>query len=105
MGSNPSAQSPTAASREQVAQVVQQLFHWKESQSGRRSGFLSQFLTDIGSQLIAVRDVKRPIGVAQWQTQLGQSLSEPLRSNLPIIEQIEEELRGETQDRVSEGKR
>ena len=42
----------------------------------------------------ALRDIAKPIGVAEWQTKLVQSLPEPLRSNLPTIEQIEEELRG-----------
>lgn len=40
----------------------------------------------------ALRDIRKPIGVAEWQTQLVHSLPEPLRSNLPTIEQIEEEL-------------
>lgn len=40
----------------------------------------------------ALRDISKPIGVAEWQTQLVQSLPEPLRSNLPTIEQLEEEL-------------
>jgi hypothetical protein len=40
----------------------------------------------------ALRDISKPIGVAQWQTKLVQSLPEPLRSNLPTIQQIEEEL-------------
>jgi len=42
----------------------------------------------------ALRDIAKPIGVAQWQTKLVQSLPEPLRSNLPTIEKIEEELGG-----------
>lgn len=42
----------------------------------------------------ALRDISKPIGVAEWQTKLVQSLPEPLRSNLPTIEQIEEELGG-----------
>jgi predicted nuclease of restriction endonuclease-like (RecB) superfamily len=42
----------------------------------------------------ALRDIHKPIGVAEWQTQLVQSLPEPLRSNLPTIEQIEKELGG-----------
>jgi predicted nuclease of restriction endonuclease-like (RecB) superfamily len=42
----------------------------------------------------ALRDITKPIGVAEWQTKLVQSLPEPLRSNLPTIEQIEEELGG-----------
>lgn len=43
-----------------------------------------------------------PIGVAEWQTKLVQSLPEPLRSNLPTIEQIEEEL-GTSSDRMTRG--
>lgn len=43
----------------------------------------------------ALRDLSKPIGVAEWQTKLVQSLPEPLRSNLPTIEQIEEELGGD----------
>ncbi len=43
----------------------------------------------------ALRDMAKPIGVAEWQTKLARSLPEPLRSNLPTIEQIEEELGGE----------
>lgn len=42
----------------------------------------------------ALRDISKPIGVAEWHTQLVQSLPEPLRSNLPTIEQIEGELGG-----------
>lgn len=42
----------------------------------------------------ALRDISKPIGVAEWQTKLVQSLPEPLRSNLPTIEQIEDELGG-----------
>jgi predicted nuclease of restriction endonuclease-like (RecB) superfamily len=42
----------------------------------------------------ALRDIGKPIGVAEWHTQLVQSLPEPLRSNLPTIEQIEEEFGG-----------
>jgi hypothetical protein len=42
----------------------------------------------------ALRDVTKPIGVAEWQTKLVQSLPEPLRSNLPTIEQIEKEFGG-----------
>lgn len=42
----------------------------------------------------ALRDISKPIGVAEWQTKLVHSLPEPLRSSLPTIEQIEEELGG-----------
>jgi len=43
----------------------------------------------------ALRDINKPIGVAEWQTKLVHSLPESLKSNLPTIEQIEEELGGE----------
>lgn len=39
-----------------------------------------------------LRDISKPIGVAEWKTKIVHSLQEPLRSNLPTIEQIEEEL-------------
>ena len=50
----------------------------------------------------ALRDISKPTGVAEWQTQLVQSLPEPLRSNLPTIEQIEEELAAPS-DRTKRG--
>lgn len=40
----------------------------------------------------ALRDIAKPIGVAEWQTKLVQSLPEPLKSSLPSIEEIEAEL-------------
>lgn len=40
----------------------------------------------------ALRDIHKPIGVAQWQTKLVQSLPEPLKGSLPSIEEIEAEL-------------
>jgi predicted nuclease of restriction endonuclease-like (RecB) superfamily len=40
----------------------------------------------------ALRDVKKPIGVAQWQTRLVESLPKNLRGSLPTIEDIEREL-------------
>ncbi len=39
----------------------------------------------------ALRDIAKPIGVAQWQTKLVDSLPEPLKSSLPSIEEIEAE--------------
>ena len=44
----------------------------------------------------ALRDINKPIGVVEWQTKLVHSLPEPLKSNLPTIEQIEAELSRET---------
>ena len=37
-----------------------------------------------------LRDIAKPIGIAQWQTKLVASLPEPLKSSLPSIEEIEE---------------
>jgi nuclease YhcG-like protein len=43
----------------------------------------------------ALRDIGKPIGVAEWQSRLVQSLPEPLKGSLPSIEEIESELRQE----------
>ncbi len=40
----------------------------------------------------ALRDVKKPIGVAEWQTRLVESLPKNLRGSLPTIAEIEREL-------------
>lgn len=40
----------------------------------------------------ALRDIAKPIGVAEWQTRLVHSLPESLRGSLPTIEQLEHEL-------------
>lgn len=40
----------------------------------------------------ALRDLSKPIGVAEWQTKLVQSLPDNLRASLPSIEQLEKEL-------------
>lgn len=40
----------------------------------------------------ALRDVKKPIGVAQWQTRLVESLPKNLRGSLPTIAELEREL-------------
>jgi hypothetical protein len=40
----------------------------------------------------ALRDIAKPIGVAQWQTKLVHSLPETMKGNLPTIEEIEAEL-------------
>jgi predicted nuclease of restriction endonuclease-like (RecB) superfamily len=40
----------------------------------------------------ALRDVKKPIGVAEWQTRLVDSLPKKLRGTLPTIADIEREL-------------
>jgi predicted nuclease of restriction endonuclease-like (RecB) superfamily len=40
----------------------------------------------------ALRDLKKPIGVAQWRTQLVESLPKKLKGSLPTVEEIESEL-------------
>jgi predicted nuclease of restriction endonuclease-like (RecB) superfamily len=40
----------------------------------------------------ALRDLAKPIGVAEWQTRLVQSLPEDLRGSLPTIAELEAEL-------------
>jgi hypothetical protein len=42
----------------------------------------------------ALRDFKKPIGVAQWQTKIVRSLPKELRGSLPTIEELEKELGG-----------
>jgi predicted nuclease of restriction endonuclease-like (RecB) superfamily len=42
----------------------------------------------------ALRDVAKPIGVAQWQTELVDKLPKALRGSLPTVEEIEAELGG-----------
>jgi hypothetical protein len=41
----------------------------------------------------ALRDMVKPIGVAEWQTRLVRSLPEELRGSLPTVAQLEEEPR------------
>ena len=40
----------------------------------------------------ALRNLKRPIGVAEWETQIVEHLPEDLRGSLPTVEEIEAEL-------------
>jgi len=40
----------------------------------------------------ALRDIAKPIGVAEWQTQLVDSLPKSLQGTLPTVEEIEQEL-------------
>jgi predicted nuclease of restriction endonuclease-like (RecB) superfamily len=40
----------------------------------------------------ALRDVNKPIGVAEWETKIVASLPEELRGSLPTVEEIEAEL-------------
>ena len=40
----------------------------------------------------ALRDVHKPIGVAEWETRVVASLPEELKGALPTVEELEEEL-------------
>lgn len=40
----------------------------------------------------ALRDLKKPIGVAQWETKLLETLPEDLHASLPTVEELEAEL-------------
>jgi hypothetical protein len=40
----------------------------------------------------ALRDLKKPVGVAQWQTQLVESLPRNLKGSLPSVAETEAEL-------------
>jgi predicted nuclease of restriction endonuclease-like (RecB) superfamily len=41
----------------------------------------------------ALRDIRKPIGVSEWQTRLTGSLPKEMRSNLPTIAELEAELK------------
>ena len=43
----------------------------------------------------ALRDLKKPIGVAEWETEIVAKLPKNLRGSLPTVEEIEAELQGE----------
>jgi hypothetical protein len=47
----------------------------------------------------ALRDVQKPIGVAEWETRLVETLPEELQGSLPTVEQLEAELRMLTKQR------
>jgi len=40
----------------------------------------------------ALRDIKKPIGVSQWQTRLVEALPKALKGSLPSVEEIEKGL-------------
>lgn len=42
----------------------------------------------------ALRDLKKPIGVAGWETKLVEKLPKALAGSLPTVEEIEAELSG-----------
>jgi hypothetical protein len=47
----------------------------------------------------ALRDLKKPIGVAEWRTRLVESLPRKLQSSLPTVGEIEAELTGPSRQR------
>ena len=51
----------------------------------------------------ALRDMRKPIGVAEWQTKLVESLPKNLQGNLPTIEEIEAELEKSAEAKPTEG--
>ncbi|MBI3320344.1 MAG: DUF1016 domain-containing protein [Candidatus Omnitrophica bacterium] len=53
----------------------------------------------------ALRDVKKPIGVAAWRTRLVESLPKRLEGQLPTVEQIERELKTVTTSRPASGEK
>ncbi|WP_318258810.1 DUF1016 domain-containing protein [Geobacter anodireducens] len=44
----------------------------------------------------ALRDLRKPIGVAEWETRIVAALPEELKGSLPTVEEIEAELGQET---------
>ncbi len=49
----------------------------------------------------ALRHLKRPVGVAEWETELVAKLPKALRGSLPTVEEIEAELVGATPKLIS----
>ncbi|NCO95942.1 MAG: DUF1016 domain-containing protein [Armatimonadetes bacterium] len=45
----------------------------------------------------ALRDLRKPIGVAEWETQIVRSLPPEFRGSLPTVEELEAELAGEAE--------
>ena len=46
-----------------------------------------------------MRDLKKPIGVAGWETTIVEKLPEDLKGSLPTVEEIEAELSREEKER------
>ena len=47
----------------------------------------------------ALRDLKKPIGVAGWETKIVEKLPENLKGSLPTVEELEAELSREENER------
>ena len=45
----------------------------------------------------ALRDLKKPVGVAHWETRIVEKLPQDMRGSLPTVEQIEAELTSKKQ--------
>ena len=52
----------------------------------------------------ALRDLRKPVGVASWETKLVKALPQTLQGNLPTIEEIEKELAASNSRREGETK-
>jgi hypothetical protein len=50
-----------------------------------------------------LRDIHKPIGVAEWETKLVKRLPENLRSSLPTVKEIEKALKDALPSRSSKG--
>lgn len=46
----------------------------------------------------ALRDLKKPIGVAGWENRIVEQLPEELKGSLPTVEEIETELRSRAEE-------
>lgn len=46
----------------------------------------------------ALRDLKKPIGVAGWETKIVESLPQALKGSLPTVQELEAELSREEKD-------
>ncbi len=46
----------------------------------------------------ALRDLRKPIGVADWETKIVKSLPKELKGSLPTVEEIEAELEGKLKE-------
>ena len=69
---------------------------WRDRQLVQRTVALSPWLSNLAKYALA--GYTKPIGVAEWERQITESLPENLKSSLPTIEEIEAEFSGEKND-------
>lgn len=69
--------------------------HIKHPSDGPTIGLVLCKTRDRITAEYALRDIAKPIGVAEWQTKLVHSLPAPLKGSLPSIEDIEAEFGSE----------